>query len=103
MEYIEYSNSDRSVYGVGQGGILGAFFLAYIVAGDLKNVLQEVWLNKCLYFDIAGDMVEQMFIFFILQEAWLKTYIDYNTRKRQEARSEFQKSFHKVSYLAHYR
>ena len=30
------------------------------------------------------------------QEAWLKPYIDYNTRKRQEATTDFKKTFHKL-------
>ena len=30
------------------------------------------------------------------QEAWLKPYIDYNTKKRQEATTEFKKAFHKL-------
>ena len=53
---------------------------------------------RCLQFYLEeGVHIDAIYrVLSFKQEAWLKPYIDYNTKKRQEATTEFKKTFHKL-------
>ena len=50
---------------------------------------------KC-YLDLGLQRKEIHSVLEFKQEAWLKPYIDFNTRKRIEAKTEFEKTFYKT-------
>ncbi|MEW8545679.1 MAG: DNA polymerase, partial [Candidatus Thiodiazotropha sp.] len=52
--------------------------------------------NLKLYLQLGLQIKEIHSVLEFKQEAWLKPYIDFNTRKRMEAKTEFEKTFYKI-------
>ena len=52
--------------------------------------------NLKLYLQLGLQIKHIHGILEFQQEAWLKPYIDFNTRKRMEAKTEFEKNFYKI-------
>ena len=50
---------------------------------------------KC-YLDLGLQIKEIHSVLDFKQEAWLEPYIDFNTQKRIEAKTEFEKTFYKT-------
>ena len=46
--------------------------------------------------DLGVEIGEVHKVFSFDQSPWLKTYIDFNTEKRQQAKNEFEKDFFKL-------
>lgn len=52
--------------------------------------------NLKLYIRLSLPIVEIHGVLEFKQEAWLKSCIDFNTMKRKESKTEFEKSFYKI-------
>ena len=52
--------------------------------------------NLKLYLQLGLQIKQIHSVLEFEQAAWLKPYIDFNTRKRMEAKTEFEKSFYKI-------
>ena len=58
------------------------------------DVTQLILYGKATQEGMKLDGIHRVLEF--KQEAWLKPYIDYNTKERQAAKTEFKKAFHKL-------
>ena len=60
----------------------------------LLNVIHIENLNQALCHRLVSKKVHRMIKF--NQKAWLRTYIDMNTKLRQKAKNNFEKDFFKL-------
>ena len=67
-----------------------------ITSLDDKNSYVLHYRNIQLYLLLGMEIKKTHRVLEFYQEAWMKSYIDFNTKERKKAKSAFQKKFYKL-------